>query len=69
MIFEGPMIITAVAAMTAFHPGSVFGALWALAGKGVRSSGKVLAYDGSVELSNNTEWNTSYHPVNQSNMA
>ncbi|KAF2008814.1 RTA1-domain-containing protein [Aaosphaeria arxii CBS 175.79] len=38
MIFEGPMIIIAVACMTAFHPGRVFGDLWVSAGNGVRSA-------------------------------
>ncbi|KAF2651402.1 RTA1-domain-containing protein [Lophiostoma macrostomum CBS 122681] len=36
MIFEGPMIILAVTAMTIFHPGRVFGDLWAPAGQGIR---------------------------------
>jgi hypothetical protein len=69
MIFEGPMIITAVAAMTAFHPGSVFGNLWVPAGKGVRSAGKILGDGSSVELNNTTDWNTSYQRVNQPNAA
>jgi hypothetical protein len=37
MLFEGPMIICAVTAMTIFHPGRVFDQLWDAAGKGVRS--------------------------------
>ncbi|KAF1998928.1 RTA1-domain-containing protein [Amniculicola lignicola CBS 123094] len=37
MIFEGPLIILAVASMTVFHPGRIFGNLWVPAGKGVRS--------------------------------
>jgi hypothetical protein len=66
MIFEGPMIILAIAAITVFHPTRVFGDLWAPAGKGVRSMGK-LADDreSSVQLSEN-EWNsTAYQRVDQ----
>ncbi|KAF2500062.1 RTA1-domain-containing protein [Lophium mytilinum] len=36
MIFEGPMIIIAVALITWFHPGRVFRQLWVPAGKGDR---------------------------------
>ena len=36
MIFEGPMIITAVVLMTVCHPGRVFDDLWIAAGKGFR---------------------------------
>ncbi|KAF2638969.1 RTA1-domain-containing protein [Massarina eburnea CBS 473.64] len=36
MIFEGPMIIGAVSAMTVMHPGRVFDKLWDAAGKGIR---------------------------------
>ncbi|KAF2744444.1 RTA1-domain-containing protein [Sporormia fimetaria CBS 119925] len=39
MIFEGPMILVAVTAMTVFHPGRVFDDLWAPAGQGVRHGG------------------------------
>ena len=35
MIFEGPVIILAVTAMTVYHPGRVFGDLWMSAGQGV----------------------------------
>lgn len=66
MIFEGPMIILAVTAITALHPGRVFGDLWVPAGKGVRSMGK-LADDreSSVQLTE-TEWNsTAYQRVDQ----
>ncbi|KAF1837824.1 RTA1-domain-containing protein [Decorospora gaudefroyi] len=41
MIFEGPMMILAVLALTVFHPGRVFGDLWVPAGKGVKSTGKL----------------------------
>ncbi len=34
MIFEGPMIIIAVVALTMFHPGRVFGGLWKASGQG-----------------------------------
>lgn len=32
MIFEGPMIIIAVAALTLFHPGTSFNGMWTAAG-------------------------------------
>jgi hypothetical protein len=66
MIFEGPMIILAITAITVFHPTRVFGDLWDPAGKGIRSMGK-LADDreSSVQL-NETEWNsTAYQRVEQ----
>jgi hypothetical protein len=66
MIFEGPMIILAVTAITVFHPGRVFGDLWVPAGKGIRSMGK-LADDreASVQLTE-TEWNsTAYQRVDR----
>lgn len=66
MIFEGPMIILAVAMLTVFHPGRVFFDLWVPAGKGVRSMGK-LAEDqsSSVHLTEH-EWNsTAYQRVDQ----
>lgn len=34
MIFEGPMIIIAVTALTLFHPGMVFSGLWKASGQG-----------------------------------
>jgi hypothetical protein len=34
MIFEGPMIIVAVALITYYHPGRVFGDLWVSAKRG-----------------------------------
>ena len=34
MIFEGPMIIIAVTALTIFHPGRVFNGLWKASGHG-----------------------------------
>ncbi|KAF1957466.1 RTA1-domain-containing protein [Byssothecium circinans] len=37
MIFEGPLIIGAVSAMTVYHPGRVFDKLWDAAGKGIRA--------------------------------
>jgi hypothetical protein len=46
MVFEGPLIILAVAGMTIFHPGRVFGELWVPAGQGVRTASK-LAEEGS----------------------
>jgi hypothetical protein len=66
MIFEGPMIIIAVAAITVFHPGRVFGDFWIPAGKGVTSTGKLAEdSDASVALTN-TEWrDTAYHRVEQ----
>jgi hypothetical protein len=66
MIFEGPMIIIAVTAITAFHPGRVFGDLWVPAGKGVRSMGKLSDdRESSVQLTE-TEWNsTAYQRVEQ----
>jgi hypothetical protein len=66
MIFEGPLIILAITAITLFHPGRVFGDLWVPAGKGVKSMGK-LADDreSSVQLTE-TEWNsTTYQRVAQ----
>ena len=65
MIFEGPMIILAVAAMTFFHPTRVFGDLWVPAGKGVRSLGKQLHDDqgSSINLTD-AEWTeTAYQRV------
>ena len=46
MVFEGPMVILAVASLTWFHPGRVFGDLWGPAGRGDRTHGK-LADEGS----------------------
>jgi hypothetical protein len=66
MIFEGPLIILAITAITFFHPGRVFGDLWVPAGKGVKSMGK-LADDreSSVQLTE-SEWNsTTYQRVVQ----
>lgn len=64
MIFEGPMIITAVGAMTFFHPGRVFDDLWVPAGKGVRSL-KFGEAASSECLTDSEEWktNTAYQPV------
>ncbi|KAF2106755.1 RTA1 like protein-domain-containing protein [Lophiotrema nucula] len=64
MIFEGPLIILAVAAMTAFHPGRVFDNLWVPAGQGVRSM-KLPASQSSTPLNESTEWkgNTAYERV------
>jgi hypothetical protein len=66
MIFEGPLIILAITAITFFHPGRIFGDLWVPAGKGVKSMGK-LANDreSSIQLTE-TEWNsTAYQRVAQ----
>jgi hypothetical protein len=67
MIFEGPLIILAVAALTVFHPGRVFGDLWVPAGKGVISMGKFAEDHGSsVRLTEPHEWNsTTYQRVEQ----
>lgn len=54
MVFEGPLIILAVAGMTVFHPGRVFDELWVPAGKGLRTIGK-LAEEGS-EVNLNTRY-------------
>lgn len=66
MIFEGPMIILAVAAMTIFHPGRVFDNLWVPAGKGVRSA-KLGMTASTTELTDGDEWklnaNTAYQRV------
>ncbi|KAF2868427.1 RTA1 like protein-domain-containing protein [Massariosphaeria phaeospora] len=63
MVFEGPMIILAVAAMTVFHPGRVFDDLWVPAGQGIRDSEKMAA----ILLSdvNQTQYDatTAYQPV------
>jgi hypothetical protein len=67
MIFEGPMIILAVAALTVFHPGRVFGDLWVPAGKGVTAMGKLAEDQGSsVRLREQQEWkSTAYQGVEQ----
>lgn len=57
MIFEGPMIILAVTAMTVFHPGRVFGDLWVPAGKGVREM-KLESGDQATRLTAADEWKT-----------
>jgi hypothetical protein len=66
MIFEGPMIILAIAAITVFHPSRVFGDLWIPAGKGIKSMGKLAdERESSVQLTE-TEWNsTAYQRVEQ----
>jgi hypothetical protein len=55
MIFEGPMIIIAVALITWFHPGRVFRDLWVPAGQGLRANTmgmKPMHFNGSdVQLS------------------
>jgi len=57
MVFEGPMIIIAVAAITVFHPGRVFGDFWGPAGKGVRSMGKMREdAETGVKLDGSTEY-------------
>jgi len=48
MVFEGPMIVLAVAALTVFHPGRVFSDLWIPADKGVRSTGELTRDDAST---------------------
>lgn len=64
MIFEGPMIILAVAALTVFHPGRVFGDLWEPAGKGIRSVGKFAEEDAAGVRLTDREWQeTSYERV------
>ena len=40
MIFEGPMIIIAVTALTIFHPGRVFDGLWKASGQGHKGATK-----------------------------
>jgi hypothetical protein len=67
MVFEGPMIILAVAALTVLHPGRVFADLWVPAGKGVTSMGKLAENQGSsVHLTEQQEWNsTAYQRVAQ----
>ncbi|KAF2999308.1 hypothetical protein E8E13_004780 [Curvularia kusanoi] len=50
MVFEGPLIILAVAAMTLFHPGRVFGALWGPAGRGERTGVRVRGQGSEVGL-------------------
>lgn len=54
MVFEGPMIIIAVTALTVFHPGRVFDGLWKESGhgsKGVATYSKKGAFvlDGDQE--------------------
>ncbi|KAF2474322.1 RTA1-domain-containing protein [Lindgomyces ingoldianus] len=71
MIFEGPMIILAVTAMTGLHPGRVFDDLWVPAGKGVRSQSgmnKLGSSASTTELTDGSEdWknnhNTAYQRV------
>jgi len=66
MIFEGPMIIITVAAITVFHPGRVFGDFWIPAGKGVTSKAKLAEESDASVVLNNAEWtNTAYHRVDQ----
>lgn len=48
MIFEGPMIIIAVTALTIMHPGRVFSGLWKTVGAGKKSYSK----KGAVILDN-----------------
>lgn len=47
MILEGPMILIAVIALTFYHPGIVFGGLWASTGK---VNGAIILYDDQEEL-------------------
>lgn len=56
MIFEGPMIIGAVIAMTLFHPGRVFDDLWVPAGKGVTNA--VGDDTSTMKLTSPEEWST-----------
>ncbi|KAJ4353088.1 hypothetical protein N0V95_003683 [Ascochyta clinopodiicola] len=51
MLLEGPLIILAVAGMTVFHPGRVFGELWGPAGKGERTLSKLTEEGSQVRLS------------------
>jgi len=65
IIFEGPMIFFAVAALTVFPPGRVFGDLWVPAGKGARSMGKLGEGEASSIQLTEHEWNsTTYQPSN-----
>lgn len=59
------MIIGAVALLTIFHPGRVFGDLWVPAGQGVRGGEKQLAEDeaSSASLAGNQWPETSYSHV------
>ena len=61
MIFEGPMIILAVTAMTVFHPGRIFGDLWVPAGQGVGSMGKAGDEQGSSVPLTGMQWNQSVY--------
>lgn len=68
MIFEGPMIIIAVAAMTIYHPGRVFDNLWAAAGRGDRgiTMGKEFSSPSTEDLTNGDQWDahhSTYHRV------
>ncbi|OCL04568.1 RTA1-domain-containing protein [Glonium stellatum] len=63
MIFEGPMIIIAVALLTWYHPGRVFHELWVPAGLGVRAH--KLGQDSTVELSERDEWKNNSRVYNQ----
>lgn len=64
MIFEGPLIILALTAMTVFHPGRVFDDLWVPAGKGVRSH-KLGNSPSATELNEGAPWqnDTAYARV------
>ncbi|KAH8725241.1 RTA1 like protein-domain-containing protein [Phaeosphaeriaceae sp. PMI808] len=66
MIFEGPMIIAAVTALTVLHPGRVFGSLWVPAGKGVTSIGKLAEDHESSAPLTDMRRNTAYQRVEQS---
>jgi len=53
MVFEGPMVILAVASLTWFHPGRVFGNLWGPVGRGERTHGKLADEGSEVSLATN----------------
>ncbi|ORY16187.1 RTA1 like protein-domain-containing protein [Clohesyomyces aquaticus] len=55
MIFEGPMIIIAVAALTFFHPGRVFDDLWVPAGQGITNHSGLGKLENSSETNELTE--------------
>jgi hypothetical protein len=62
MVFEGPFIITALVAMTVFHPGRVFSDLWVPAGKGMRTNGREFKSPSTTELNDGGDWERDHSP-------
>jgi len=59
MVFEGPIVVLTIAALTVFHSGRVFSDLWTPAGKDVRSMGQLTDDNASTDHLAEQKWNSA----------